>query len=444
MCTDGLACGQHGGFELLEAISAYKYTMPGISNVAVRSGPCEGVCPRDKCTVALRCPDQRLRTVKAVPAGSVVAALTAQEQAVDQQSVKREAAFSDALLGSGSGSTEAPSNLSAQSQFSPQSTAPAMLFEGSIDDDSNDNNGNDLEALSAKLIAQKLSNILGTSIGADADQDAPSAADWSDAMSWSEAAAKLVFAECGTMVPPLLVVAHQAKHFGDLAAKQTNFRDAEKLYNLAIEHCPTRVFEPAWETEEEETARRALRSLAGSLWVESRHNSLLTLVIKDDFLVESFRESSGSYCRGSAALIDVSVEADGLLKGTWMEGSGSGSFQLQVYLQLAFRPFVFSQDPLLLCTRAALYERVNERVIIDFLLKLSHYPLYLLQILLLRLSPTGVPFRVHATTKQANSRTSGTGLAFLPPARLRCHPNSALLGWWAPSLAGPKRAWRSS
>jgi len=323
VCTDGLACGQHGGLELLEAISAYKYALPGMSNVAVRSGPCEGVCPRDKCTVALRCPDQRLRTVKAVPAAK---ALGAKEKTMRPQASKREVKLSDALVGRASGSTDASSNLSTQSQLEVPLTKPSILFDSRDNDEDNDVSG--VEAKSAKVAAHNLAAILAATSRSFDEGDG--AADWSRAMLWSEAAAKLVFAEIGTVVPPLLVVAHQAKHFGDLAANQKDFVTAQKLYNLAIENCPTRVFEPAWETEEEETARQALRSLSDSLWVESKHQSLLTFVIKDDFLVESFRESSGSYCGGLAAMQDVSVEAGGVLEGTWVEGSAIGTFKLQV------------------------------------------------------------------------------------------------------------------
>ena len=53
VCTDGLACGPSGGFDLFEACSAYKHALQ-IDGVIVRTGHCERVCPRNG-AVTVRC-----------------------------------------------------------------------------------------------------------------------------------------------------------------------------------------------------------------------------------------------------------------------------------------------------------------------------------------------------------------------------------------------------
>jgi hypothetical protein len=57
VCTAGPACGPSGGTELLDALAAFRHAL-GLA-VAVRPGPCEGVCPKNG--VVVRCPDQALR-----------------------------------------------------------------------------------------------------------------------------------------------------------------------------------------------------------------------------------------------------------------------------------------------------------------------------------------------------------------------------------------------
>ena len=88
MCTDGLACGPAGGFDLFEACCAYKRAL-GITDVIVRAGHCESVCPRDG-AVTVRCPDQRNRVCAAPASESLVSDLLEVQQQQQQQQLEEQ------------------------------------------------------------------------------------------------------------------------------------------------------------------------------------------------------------------------------------------------------------------------------------------------------------------------------------------------------------------
>lgn len=313
VCTDGLACGPNGGLDLFEALCAFKFAL-GL-DVLVVAGHCQGVCPRDDRTVAVRCPDSALQTcvgsdlsTAAAMAGRPLSSTGPKDQQQRSVSTNLDALLSQ--LGTLKGDGGKVPALANGKEASGRDTG------GTIEEDKG-----------ARL--------------APAARERRGRGDFSlrrdrKGLSWSVVAARLVLAELRVEVPVELVCAHRASFFAQTWLAGGDAEAALPLFSFALEHAPPWLLVPIVETEEEEAARQALVDWGDSIWFETHHESLLKFPpagFYDTFLEEGVY---GVGSDGGSLSHFVARRGTGFLTGRWREMSKgdetprTGTFQLKM------------------------------------------------------------------------------------------------------------------
>jgi len=275
VCTDGLACGPNGGLDLFEAVCAFKFAL-GL-DVLVVAGHCEGVCPREARTVAVRCPNKSLQTCVGSEPKASIGSVSKSLPTVGNMQASVEL---DALI-----SQLGPLELEGSPRRKRQSQemdpgAPPRMKRGRGD----------------------------FSLRTDRDE-----------LSWSVVAARLILAELGVEVPIELVCAHRAHYFAQTWLAGGDAKSALPLFSYALDKAPPSLLMPYVETEEEGASRLALEDWGGSIWYETLHASLMSFPparFYDTYLEEATYGLTG----GEGTMSNfVARKGTGFLTGRWRE-----------------------------------------------------------------------------------------------------------------------------